>query len=296
MNDDDVWRQIRGTDAEKVLIAAEEAGGVLTHQQAANVVGSEWAGSMATAPLRTLGLTSPDEDYDEFRLSEHGRRLARKFRKSRIDGPERWDAVQRAVLEFIRDKRPGRAVDLVGTDEGTIDDRPLTEDEVLAEFEYLSDHGLAKSVRAWGAPDLRPEITNKGRYAIHEPNIRDYVERGLVSVSNDFSTNTNVHGGNVGAVVGGQGNTASVVQHISDDERSQTRMLVEHVLSALGDDTEDAPLRAKLEQIKADVEGPDPSKPGILAKARDALLLASATEGGRSVIQWIGQIISGLGG
>ena len=82
-------------------------------------------------------------------------------------------------------------------------------------------------------------------YAIHEPNIRDYVERGFPSVSNNFSTNTNVHGGNVGAVVGGQGNAASVLQSITQDQRSQTIALVERVLAGLGDTAEDAPLRPR---------------------------------------------------
>jgi len=289
MNDDQTWREIRGTDAEKVLMAAEDAGGGLAHRQAAGAVGDEWAGTLATARLRELGLTSPDEDYDAFRLSEAGRRLARKFMQSRIDGPERWDAVQRAVLVFIRDKNSGRAIDLVSSDGGIVDGRPVTEDEVLMAYEFLSEHGLAKSIaRAWGAPDLQPKITSKGMYAIHEPNIREYVERGFVSVSNDYSTNTNVNGGTVGAVMGGSGNTTNV--QLTIYARTQVLALTERILSEIPDDAEHAPLRAEVESIRSEAESGAGEPESLLAKAGKAALMAGGTAAGQQIISLLAQL------
>lgn len=289
MDDNQRWREIRGTDAEKVLMAAEDAGGSLANRQAAAAVGDEWASHLATARLRELGLTSPDEDYDEFRLSEAGRRLARKFSQSRIDGPERWDAVQRAVLVFIRDKDPGRAIDLVGSDAGTVDGRPVTEGEVLMAYEFLRDHGLAKTTApAWGAPDRGPQITHKGRYAIYEPNIREYVESGFVSVSNDYSTNTSISGGVVGSVTGGSGNTTNV--QLTVGARDQVLALTDRILSELPDDAAHAPLRAEVESIRSGAESGTEERDSLLAKAGRAALMAGGTAVGQQIIGLLAQL------
>ncbi|GAA2494800.1 hypothetical protein [Terrabacter carboxydivorans] len=294
VNVHEAWRQIKGSTAETVLLNTYEAGGEAFPSVYFEGIDDTLSGARGANFLRELGLAHDDSSMAaELVLTAEGSALAKHITQSRMDGPERWDAVQRAMLRLVAEGAPSRAFDLIGVE---VDGRLVSEAEARLALDYLTSHDLLVTFRSLGGPDLRPRITTKGMYAMHEPTIREYVERGFVSVNNNYSTNTTINGGNVGAVSGGSGNTTNVQQTITADERSQTLMLVERVLSGLGEDTEDAPLRAKLEQIKADVEGPDPSKPGILAKARDALLVAAATEGGRSVIQWIGQIISGLGG
>lgn len=115
-------------------------------------------------------------------------------------------------------------------------------------------------------------------------------------MANDYSTNTTVSGGTVAAVTGGTGNTTNVTQTISTDERTQILTLVDQVLEGLPESSEDTALRSEMQELKTEAASPTASKTGLLARARDALVLATATEGGRSVIQWIGQIVTGLGG
>lgn len=297
MNIHEAWRQIRGTAAEKVLLNSHSAGEPCFRSVYGAGVTDERSAVAAAQQLRAMGLAVRENSMaGELELTGEGKELAEMVVRSRENGPERWENVQRAMLRFVADTSPGRAFEILDSTHALVDGRAITQAEAEMALDFLTSNGLLQTIRTDQADDLRPRVTNNGMYAMHEPNIRDYVERGFVSVSNDYSTNTNVSGGTVGAVVGGQGNTTSVAQNISRDERTQVLALVDRVLSGLNDSVEDASLRSKVHEIKAEAEGPGTSKAGILSKARDALLLASATEGGRSVIKWIGQIISSLGG
>ena len=211
LSDDLLWRVLRGTDAGTILLAAEGAGGAMTHEQATSSVDGcdQRDAMMAIGRLEDLGLVA-GADYDGFPLTRAGRRLAQKTIQSQTDGPERWDAVQRAMLRFVLEQSPGRAFEVVGE---LVDGRPVTEDEAELSLDYLAAHGLMETMRTAEADDLRPKVTTKGRYAMHEPHIREYVERDFVSVANDYSTNTNVSGGTVGAVTGGAGNTTTADPH-----------------------------------------------------------------------------------
>lgn len=211
LSDDRLWRELRGTDAGAVLLAIERAGGSLTQEQviAGFNGGDAWDAQMALNRLGELGLTG-SVDYDEVPLSRAGRRLAQKAIQSQLDGPERWDAVQQAMLRFVLEQSPGRVFEIVGE---LVDDRPVTEDEAELSVDYLVDHGLMRTMPTAETDHLRPKVTTMGRYAMHEPHIREYVERGFISVANDYSTNTNVSGGTVGAVTGGAGNTTTADTH-----------------------------------------------------------------------------------
>ena len=294
----DALRQIRGTAAEKVLLNAHAASGACPK----SVYGAGLAESTALGgaqKLRGLGLAVKEEEVSlvgELELTDLGVATAEMAARSQQDGPDRWDAVQRAVLAFVRDTKPAQAGDLVGSEAGVVDGRSVSTDEVAQAFAFLEENGLLTSSKAWGAPDLRPEITQQGRYAIHNPNIREYVERGSNSVANDYSTNTTVSGGTVGAVTGGAGNITNVTQTISTSERTQILTLVDQVLDELPEASEDTALRSKMHELKTEAADPAASKTRLLAGARDALVLAAATAGGRAVIEWIGQIVSGLGG
>lgn len=293
MNMHEAWREIRGTAAEKVLLNAHAAGEACRR----SVYGaglSESSAAEGAQKLRDMGLAVREVSLaGELELTDLGVETAERAVRSRHDGPDRWDAVQRAMLRFVLEKSPGRAFEVVSE---PVDERPVTEDEAELASDYLITHGLLRAFSTDQADDIHPTVTTKGRYAIHEPNIREYVERGFVSVANDYSTNTTVSGGTVAAVTGGTGNTTNVTQTISADERTQILTLVDQVLEGLPESSEDTALRSEMQELKTEAASPTASKTGLLARARDALVLATATEGGRSVIQWIGQIVTGLGG
>lgn len=288
--------QIRGTAAEKVLLNAYAAGGACPK----SVYGAGLAELTAldgAEKLRKLGLAVDEASAQgELDLTELGVQAAEMVGRSHHDGPARWDVVQRAVLVFVRDTKPAQASDLVGSGAGLVDGRPVSKDDVAQAFEFLQENGLLTSIESYGAPDIRPEITQKGQYAIHEPNIREYVERGFVSVANDYSTNTTVSGGTLGAVTGGAGNTTNVTQTISTSERTQILSLVDQVLDGLPESNKDTTLRSKMQELKTEVANPAASRPGLLARAGEALVLAAMTAAGGPVIEGISQIVRGLGG
>lgn len=294
MNIHDAWKQIRGTSAEKVLLNTHAADGPCSRATYGAGVSDEMSAASGAQRLRELGLAVREASLaGELELTAEGHELATIISQSRHDGPERWDAVQRAMLMFVKDSKPGRAGEIAGA---VVDGLPVTEDEAAHAFEYLSQHGLLNSVGAWGAQDLRPEMTSKGRYAIHEPNIRDYVERGFVSQTNyDYSTNTNVTGSNVGAVTGGTGNTTTVHQTIATDARNQVVALARQILDQVPDDAEHAPLRAEVESIRDEVESGTGKRESLMAKAGKAALMAGATAAGQQIVGLLAQIGQAIG-
>ena len=101
MNTDFVRSQIRGTLAEDALVALGAAGGTLSHGDLASAIGSDTYGTHEVyLELERLGLIGP-ASYDGVPLNSEGRRLAEMIVKSRTNGPDRWDAVQRGLLAWI---------------------------------------------------------------------------------------------------------------------------------------------------------------------------------------------------
>lgn len=101
MNTDFVRSQIRGTLVEDALVALGAAGGTMSHDDLASAIGSDTYGTHEVyLELERLGLIGP-ASYDGVPLNSEGRRLAEMIVKSRTNGPDRWDAVQRGLLAWI---------------------------------------------------------------------------------------------------------------------------------------------------------------------------------------------------
>ncbi|WP_323095303.1 hypothetical protein [Intrasporangium sp. YIM S08009] len=292
----ETWRQIRGTATEKVLLNAHEAGGASLRSVYGAGVSDERSAIAAAQRLRHIGLAVQETSIaGELELTGEGHELAEKVLASRKNGPERWDAVQRAMLRFVADKSPGSAFALIGTADGEVDGQPITDSEARMALAFLVERGLMKTLKAMGAPDLRPEVTVNGMYAMHEPNIREYVERGFVSVNNDYSTNTNVTGGTLGAVTGGTGNTATVHQTITTETHKQVLALTRQILDQVPEDVEHARLRAEVESIRDEVESGTGKRETLMAKAGKAALMAGATTAGQQIIGLLAQLGETIG-
>lgn len=296
MNDHEIQAQLRGTDAERVLVAVcEEGVGEVSLQFQEATAGDVSLARQAVRDLQELHLAEQERSLEgELTLTTLGIRVGSQIAKSRLNGPDRWDAVQHAVLRYVVTNKPSRASDIVGTDAGVVDGRPATEEEVAIAVEYLVDHDLLKVIGSAQIRDLRPSITTNGRYAIEEPNIRNFVDRGFrgVTLNNDYRTQTHISGGNVGAVTSGQGNKTTVHQKITIHQQSQVVQITQQILDQLPPvgDKETAPLRAEVVALQEEANSDAPDRESMASRAGKAALLAASTEAGRKVFELVGQL------
>jgi hypothetical protein len=126
LNTDLVRSQIRGTPAEAALVALGAAGGTLSHGDLASAIGSDtYATHEACLELERLGLIGA-ASYDDVPLNSDGRRLADRIVRSRINGPDRWDSVQRGLLSWIGEAMRNATSDFISTETATAFGIPFT--------------------------------------------------------------------------------------------------------------------------------------------------------------------------
>ncbi len=111
MNNDEIRAQIRGTATEAGLLATFDAGeqAHLSTIETAISGGNAFDASEAAQTLRDLGLAEQSPSLaGKVTLTHNGRMLAQKIRQSRLNGPERWDAVERAIIADLIERHPQR--------------------------------------------------------------------------------------------------------------------------------------------------------------------------------------------
>ena len=243
MHDDSIRSEIRNTDAEEVLLAAEAAGGQLPYSGVVEAVrGDGSAGSYAAATLRRLGLVSEKQSMaGEITLTPQGRRIAQAVLNSRRNGPERWDAVERAIAESVRNGG--------GWEVGDVGGVPVTNNETRLAVSNLEQWGLVTAGR--NAGDEIYWVMARDR--IHQvPGVdgllKDHFE-GRASI-NAHSSTTNIGDGNVigGVQTGGHANTQNVT--LTSDTRSAVVSQLTEILTGLPNDV-DARVREPLEAARA---------------------------------------------
>ena len=291
MNIDFVHSQIRGTLAEDALVALEAAGGTLSHDELAFAIGSDTQGTHdAYLELERLGLIGA-ASYDGVPLNSNGRRLADMIVKSRTNGPDRWDAVQRGLLAWIGEATRNATSDYISTETATAFGVPFTTAEIAQATEFLADKGLVNIVSSLQASGLRPAITSEGRYALHHRGtLGEFVKSGGSSTTYDHSSNVSVTGGsNVAVQSGGQGNVQTVTQTLSVDSRIQILAKVNELLIALARDA-DPSVRTAIERIQDEAANDQSTVASMRDKALAAMVAAVATGAGQQIVEGLAQL------
>lgn len=290
MSDDEVMREIRGSDAERLLLSVTESQEQYFPSDArALFEGDSAAASWADEQLERLGLVSAERSLaDEITATPRGRAVASRILQSRADGPERWDRVARAI-----------ATSLIQTGGWRIDEAdgaPVTEAEERLAIQHLKQWNLVKAQpRADGKIHVVLPLDR-----IHEvPGItgllRDFYE-GVPSY-NDHRNTTTIQSSTVGVVqTGGHHNTQNVSQTITTTQQAEALVLVGSLLAALNraDDVDD--LREAVEGIRVEVSRDDATKSTVKDKVMGALITAGASESGHLISQGLAQLLSVLAG
>ena len=297
MNTDFVRSQIRGTLAEDALVALGAAGGTLSHGDLASAIGSDTYGAHEVyLELERLGLIGA-ASYDGVPLNSEGRRLADMIVKSRINGPDRWDAVQRGLLAWIGGATRNATSDYISTETATAFGVPFTAVEIDQATEFLADKGLIDIVSSLQVRGIRPSVTSEGRYALHHHGtVAEFVKTGGYPITDDHSSKVSVTGGsNVAVQSGGLGNVQTVTQTLSIDSRMQILAKVNELLTSLPGDA-DPSVRAAIEDFR-DEAASDKSTIAIMKdKALTAMVAAVMTGVGQQIVEGLAQLAQMISG
>lgn len=294
MHDDHIRVEIRGTEAEAVLLAAEGGGGQIPHSKViAAVGGHEWAASDASATLRRLGLASEEQSLaHETTLTSQGRRVAQAVRRARHNGPDRWDAVERAIMaDLIRNKR--RSADDWGA--ASVDGQDVTDDERTNAMQRLAEWGYLTGIGGWQTSGFaRIDATPKAAQVAGIIGLLADQHRSGGGSSYHYGDTTTLGNNNTVGVLqtGGHGNTQTVTQTIDVEERAQVLQLVRPLLAALdtadGDTTE---LRGAVQAITEEVVSDDATRASLKNRVVQALVVAGASESGHLITQGLAHLL-----
>lgn len=286
MNDDFVRDQIRGSTQEDGLLFLLSQGGSASQESFGRAVDLDaFEAHQVIQELDRLGLVTA-VDFDSIPLSLQGRRIAEAVQLSRVNGPDRWDAVQRALINALLAKRSWQ--DLV------VDGQPVT----LAELELA-----ASRLDEWGyVKQLRGDNTV---YAMHLLP-RGHEVPGLTGLISDHhsgghfsrvdnSNHVSVRGSTVAGIqTGGSGNTMHATQTITLTAGEQTQVLtilgqIAAILREAKTDVND--LGAVVATLTEEASAPAPPKPALRQRVIEAVVLAGATEGVDQVSHLLAQLL-----
>lgn len=293
MNDDEVLRVLRGTEAEEVLLEAD-AEGRLTGGLASGANGHNRLVD-AAGVLEPLGLVRVIRRMVvlDIKPTTTGKRVAGLIRTSRTEGADWFDAIERAVAAAV----------LSPTTEGSwrvkeVNGRPVSEAHLKAAVARLEKWECVRPVSSWGGPSR----LDPGPYLAEVPGVtgllRDYFEDGSrppvydnrsysLMVDSSFNTDKSRTTNNIADVsdstvgnlaVGGQGNVQHSVQKITSDERTQILEVLERLRADMGQGMAPEVVQA-VGVIEAEARSGSATKSGLKDKILAALVTASAHEG-----------------
>jgi hypothetical protein len=291
LNTDLVRSQIRGTLAEGALVALGAAGGTLSHDDLASAIGSDTYGTHEVyLELERFGLVD-GADYDRIPLNSDGQRLADMIVRSRTNGPDRWDTVQRGLLAWIGAAMRNATSDYISTETATAFGVPFTAVEIAQATEFLDSKGLIVILTILQTQSRNPTITSEGRYALHHHGtIAEFVKSGGSSTTYDQSSNVSVTGGsNVAVQSGGQGNVQTVTQTLSVDSRIQILAKVSELLTALPANA-DASVRTAIEKIRDEAASDKSTIATMKDKALAAMVVAVGTGVGHQIVEGLAHL------
>lgn len=285
MNDQDIMREIRGSDEERLLLALEAADGPLGPSSAATAIGTdERTALLADQRLEHLGLVSPDKRaVHVIALTSRGHAVAARIRQSRMTGPERWDAVQRAIVRAVLSDADDEVSD--------VDGAPVTEEERRLAITKLEDWRLVNVTReSGGMPILLIPQDRIYEVAGIDGLLADHYERKTAHADNRITT-TFGDGNTVGGVqAGGVGNVQNVTQTVGPSERAQILALVASALAEVGDDGPVA-LRQALDAIKDEAAQDQPHRESLKSKIVQGVVVAGASAASQTVLQSLAQML-----
>ena len=298
MNEVVVAESLRGSFLESVLLQVNERGGRMSTVDLDAFADDVRATIEAATQLHDLQLAEQPSSAGVV-LTPFGLRTADLIRQSlRPGGRRRADAVQRAVLKWLR----GKSIDPRSIEEFLVQPESAVFGEVVQPWELveaaglLEDRGFIRTVATNQKAFLRPRITPDGTVALmSNVMISEYGRPNATMINNDYSNRVTFGDhANAGAVnAGGSGNSQTVVQVIGPEK-----------WEAFADRLADLQRQAREiegadqigQQLEAMTQETDPAKrrPEVIKdlalKLMGASVVVMGTEAGNALVAGIAQL------
>lgn len=286
MNDDFVRDQIRGSTQEDGLLFLLSQGGSASQESFGEAVGLDaFEAHQVVQELDRLGLVTA-VDFDSIPLSLRGKRIAEAVQLSRVNGPDRWDAVQRAVIGALLAKQSWQ--DLV------VDGQPVTRAELELAAGRLDEWGYVKQKRGDNTVYAMHLLPRGHEVPGLTGLIADYHRGGNFSRV-DNSNHVNVRDSTIAGIqAGGSDNTMHVTQTVTLTAGEQIQVLtilgqIAAILREAKTDVDD--LSALLAILTDEASAPAPPKPALRQRVIEAVVLAGATDGVDQVSHLLAQLL-----
>lgn len=281
---------------ESALLAVSDAGGeagLSTIEAAIPGGGSQADASRVAQRLRDLGLAEPPSSMTgTVTLSLDGRNLALKIKQARLNGPERWDAVERAIVTDLVQNGSRNASDWGVV---SVDGKEIEAYERVNAMQRLSDWRYLTGIRAEEYDGfVRIDVTPKAHEVAGIDGLLADHHRPAASSSYHYSSSTTFGDGNtVGAVqTGGSGNTQQVSQTLAMDQRALVLAQVGGLLRSLEDAEGDTSgVRSAVEAIKDEASSDNATPESLKDRIVQALVVAGASEGGKVILQGLTHLL-----
>jgi hypothetical protein len=298
---------LRESLAEVVLLRISQEGGEVNREELEEIAGGPQAGLEAVHVLQGFSLSAVNDSITgEVTLTDLGRRVAARIQSSMVSGSRRADAVQRAILSWLKDHEgePATVLAFVGNDEAVAWGVPFTEREVNEATEFLIQREYIRAFSTDQLGGIRPRITPDGRAALRSG--LPISEYGGSSNHTTYDNHSNVTIGPQAQIAafqaGGHGNVQIAEQYIGADLQADLRgRLAELTTLArdLGDESGAEEVRQTLAEM-SDVIDHGETKPSVLRGMAQKALLAGVTavgtSGGQALMQGLAHLVRMLGG
>lgn len=302
-NDVDARNQIRGTLAEEIILAARVADGPISRTAAVAAIGGDSQEAATLVEwLRSLGLTDPEPSLAaEVTLTAQGKRLAAAIARDRVSGAARRDAIRHSLLEWIDSGERQKIEDFDGHENATAYGVPFALAEIIQEAKYLKERGLIGGLGVFCEVGfIRPAVASLGRACLDSGRpVSQFLDGAAPSSVTNVRDQSVTVGGNVlgGAVVAGDGNTTTVTQNLTIDQRFMVVQEIGRLRGILdADDAEEPELREHLEVIASTARDTTADKRTLMRRMMEGALIAASTEAGEKVVALLTALASSLSG
>jgi hypothetical protein len=301
-NDTQLANALRGTLAERLLVAVSDQRGFAEHDQLLMLAdGDAFATSDATQVLVGSDLARSESMSAELTLTESGLRVAQRIRALR-SGQWRFEDLQRAALTWLNGQGEGAVPDLDGfldAPDAADFEPPVTMREFRDVIELLGVAEYVKPITVAELGPVRAMITPKGRVALRSGLPLSEFGDSRPTTHDQSHHVTFGDGAQVGPFQsGGQGNVQIVEQVISPAARSELAAQVASLIKMAEELPDDTPGldegREDLDLINKELAKPG-AKPAMLKslayKALGTFAVAAATSGGQQMVQGLGHLL-----
>lgn len=292
MSTSDIQRELHGTAMETALMKALSDGGRSSLTAVAETVGDVEAAAVAVERLMGLRLVENERPTAEVTLSLLGRKVGAAIRKSKMTGPGRRAAVQRALLQWLTSgAEPDEVGEFAEHEVATSAGVAFSEEEIRRAAYALVFWELITSPNASPHQVQRPRVTDHGRKAADDTRTpHEFVRAMRATTASIRDSGGSLTGGSSArGEADGQDTTTLATRPVSSDSRILVMAKATEVLEVLGPDV-NPDVRAAIEAVRDEAASIGPTVGSLNGKTLTALVTAVSAGVGQQIVEGVAKL------